>query len=193
MIDICVLCVNDYNKECRVEGLGFAKSYDGIKQYGSIENFFESKLQNNRKLEKSKAKKKPKLFQVPEGFDYKAIRKIFSDYAFRTTIPQEFKDGNPFKFDMKRATYFFYIHDMNIHITELMKWAQILEGKEYDEAEIDYFLNEAKESHTNVSAPSTINVSTVESVYSNAENDECIFTLANDNETKCDVIDDEIL
>lgn len=47
LIDICTLCRNDYNKTCRVENLGFVNALKGIRQHGSIEAFFESKVQKS--------------------------------------------------------------------------------------------------------------------------------------------------
>jgi len=140
LIDICVLSINDFNKDCRVNGLGCDKSYKGIKEYGSIEGFFEAKIKENEK----KSKSKTKLFEIPKRFDYKGIRKIFSSIAFQKEVPQEFKRGNPFKFDMENCLFFFHSRNLNNYIYELKDWAKILEGKTYDDEEIEYLIESGK-------------------------------------------------
>ena len=43
LVEICILCQNDFNKKIRINGFGFAKSLNAIKQYQTVDNFILEK------------------------------------------------------------------------------------------------------------------------------------------------------
>lgn len=138
MIEICTLCINDYNKSCRIENMGFNNSFKAIKEYRTIEAFIHAK-------QSEKKRKTSKPFVVPDGFNYKAIRKIFEEVAFADDVPEEIKKGNPYIFDMKKASYFLYRKNMNFYLNDLQEWAKILEKRDYTPEELEEYIRQEKE------------------------------------------------
>jgi 5'-3' exonuclease len=75
MIEICILCGNDFNNGVKLRGFAFQTSIEQIKEHNTIENIIENKLKENH------TKKRKNPFQVPEEFDPYTPRREFYSYA----------------------------------------------------------------------------------------------------------------
>lgn len=105
LINICVLCPNDFNKHFRVKGLGILKSYNTIKKYKSIENFFKNS-------------------NISEN--YENIKNLFTKYSNTTIIPEEFQSITINKPNKEECIEFFKNNLLNSF--ELNKWFSDLEN-----------------------------------------------------------------
>lgn len=85
-IDLCILCGTDYNQNIR--NMGSITAYKYIHEYGNIENILKEIIEK----QKSNVKKK---FIVPENFDYKKIRKLFTNPKIKEVSLEELEWKKP--------------------------------------------------------------------------------------------------
>jgi hypothetical protein len=88
----------------------------------------------------AKRSKVKKDFEVSPDFNIAGIRKIFKDIAFAETVPESYLNGKDVEFDIAATCRFLFRKNMNTIIRELIMWAKIITGRDYNQEEIDYYI-----------------------------------------------------
>jgi len=124
LIEICILCGNDFSNGVKPAGFGFKTSFLAIKELGLIDKALDRKVKENF------IKKRKKLFEIPKEFEPEVPRKEFYTYAKFSELFSYIKKPEKLEWKPEEIVSFLKSNKMSILIPTFCNVYQYVFGKE---------------------------------------------------------------
>lgn len=125
MIEICILCGNDFSNGIKPAGFGFKTSFLAVKELGMIDKILE------RKVKENKTKKRKNPFEIPKGFEPEVPRREFYCYAKYQKPFSYIQPPKELKWNADEIVSFFKANKMSILIPTFCNFYKYVFKKEY--------------------------------------------------------------
>lgn len=136
MIEICILCGNDFSNGVKPAGFGFKTSFLAVKELGLIDKILE------RKVKENVTKKRKNPFQIPFGFEPEVPRREFYSYAKYSKAFNYIQEPKELKWNADEIVSFFKANKMSILIPTFCNFYKYMFQKDYPAENAPTFFTE---------------------------------------------------